>query len=324
MFGDSDGADRWIPQDDAWRRLAEAVEDVAVILLDPTGRVASWNRGAEKLKGYTAQEIIGRSFSTFYPEEAIAVGHPDRELVAAASIGRYTEEGWRVRKDGSRFWAEVVITTIYDDQGDVEGFGKLTRDLTAAKQAEEQRARAIALLETTASTDFLTGLPNRRSWDEFLHRELAGAARDGREVCVALIDIDRFKEFNDRHGHREGDRFLKRCAAVWRGALRPSDCLARYGGEEFLLCMPQCNLSGAAAVIDRVRSTTPPERTCSAGIAAWDGSESTDDLFKRADRALYDAKESGRNCAVVDPGPPPAEPAAVLPLPHDATARRFA
>jgi PAS domain S-box-containing protein len=159
-----EGLGAWVPTDDTWRRMAENVEEIAIILLDPVGRVASWNRGAEKLTGYTGAEIIGQPFTVFYPAEAVSVGHPERELEAAASIGRYIEEGWRVRKDGSRFWAEVVITAIYDAQGDVEGFGKLTRDLTLAKQAEDQRARAISLLETTAATDFLTGLPNRRSW----------------------------------------------------------------------------------------------------------------------------------------------------------------
>jgi PAS domain S-box-containing protein len=91
----------WVPGDDVWRRLSENVEHLAVILLDTKGRVVSWNRGAEKLNGYAAEEIIGRSFSVFYPVEATEVGHPQRELEAAAAIGRYAEEGWRVRKDGN-------------------------------------------------------------------------------------------------------------------------------------------------------------------------------------------------------------------------------
>jgi diguanylate cyclase (GGDEF)-like protein/PAS domain S-box-containing protein len=291
----------WTPGDDAWHRLADSVEDLAIILLDRTGRIVSWNRGAEKLKGYSADEIIGRSFSIFYPDEALEVGHPQRELEAAAAMGRYDEEGWRVRKDDTRFWAHVVITALHDDEGDIEGFGKITRDLTPVKQAEEQRARAFALLEATAATDSLTGLANRRAWDETLERELPRAARDGTPVCVVMLDLDHFKAYNDEHGHRQGDHFLRRCAVVWRGKLRPSDVLARYGGEEFALCLPRCRAAEAVALVDRLRSTTPNERTCSAGVAEWDGQESIDRLFGRADRALYDAKAGGRNRTALSP-----------------------
>jgi diguanylate cyclase (GGDEF)-like protein len=192
-----------------------------------------------------------------------------------------------------------VIIAIYDAQGEIEGFGKLTRDLTLPKQAEDQRARAISLLETTAATDFLTGLANRRSWDESLQRELGRASRDASKLCIAVVDVDRFKEFNDQFGHREGDRFLKRCAAVWRGVLRPADLLARYGGEEFVLCLPQCELEEGSGIIDRLREATPGERTCSAGVAAWDGTESSETLFGRADRALYVAKKHGRDRTVI-------------------------
>jgi diguanylate cyclase (GGDEF)-like protein len=118
-------------------------------------------------------------------------------------------------------------------------------------------------------------------------------------VWVAVIDIDRFKELNDELGHHQGDRFLKRCAVVWRATLRPADFLARYGGEEFVLCLPQCGAEEARGVIDRLRAVTPTERTCSAGLAVWDGTESIDSLFARADRGLYEAKERGRNGTVI-------------------------
>jgi diguanylate cyclase (GGDEF)-like protein/PAS domain S-box-containing protein len=296
---------QWVPGDDAWRRLAENIEDVAIILLDRTGHIVSWNRGAEKLKGYSAEEIIGRSFSIFYPEEAIEVGHPHRELEAAASIGHYSEEGWRVRKDGSRFWGQVVISAIYDANGEVEGFGKLTRDLTPVKQAEEQRARAFALLETTAATDSLTGLANRRAWDEVMDRELEQAERERTPLCIAVLDLDHFKVFNDEHGHRSGDQFLRRCSVVWRNLLRASDVLARYGGEEFALCLPACGRDEAMRVVDRIRRATPDGLTCSAGVAEWDGSEPPDRLFGRADQALYGAKQAGRDRTVLASGGSP-------------------
>lgn len=289
----------WLPGDDAWRRLANTVEDFAIIMLDRHGHIVSWNRGAEKLKGYANQEVLGKSFEIFYPEEAVSVGHPARELEAARSIGRYDEEGWRVRKDGTRFWAHVVITAIYDADGELEGFGKITRDLTPIKQAEEQRARAFALMEATAATDSLTGLANRRAWDDTMEREMSRAAREQVPLCIAVLDLDHFKAFNDEFGHRSGDHFLRRCAVVWRSMLRTSDVMARYGGEEFALCLPICASDDAVLIVDRLREATPDGRTCSAGVAQWDGQESIDSLFGRADTALYAAKDRGRQCTAL-------------------------
>ena len=115
----------------------DSVRDYAIFALDPDGYILSWNAGAERLKGYTPAEIIGRHFSTFYPPEDIAAGKPERELVDAVRDGRVEDEGWRVRKDGSRFWANVVITALRDVAGILVGFAKVTRDLTARHQAEE-------------------------------------------------------------------------------------------------------------------------------------------------------------------------------------------
>jgi PAS domain S-box-containing protein len=133
------------------RLLVESVRDYAIFALDPGGHILSWNEGAQRLKGYRAEEIIGRHFSTFYPAEDIAAGKPAWELEVATSTGRYEEEGWRLRKDGSRFWANVVITALRNDAGDLVGFAKVTRDLTERRAAEERRiadARRVAEAET--------------------------------------------------------------------------------------------------------------------------------------------------------------------------------
>jgi PAS domain S-box-containing protein len=106
------------------------VKDYAIFMLDPSGVVTTWNEGAERIKGYTAQEIIGKNFSEFYTPEAAEKGQPLQELNIAKEMGRYQEEGWRVRKDGSRFWADVVITAVRDEGGRLRGFGKVTRNLT--------------------------------------------------------------------------------------------------------------------------------------------------------------------------------------------------
>jgi PAS domain S-box-containing protein len=129
--------------EERFRLLVEGVRDYAIFMLDPQGRVATWNTGAMRLKGYAANEIIGLHFSRFYPEEAIERDWPAEELRRASAEGRLEDEGWRVRKDGTRFWANVVITALRDESGNLRGFAKVTRDLTRSKQAEENERRLI-------------------------------------------------------------------------------------------------------------------------------------------------------------------------------------
>jgi PAS domain S-box-containing protein len=123
--------------DELYRLLVEGVRDYAIFALDPTGHILTWNAGAHRLKGYEADEIIGKHFSVFYPRELVAEGFPEFELRTAANTGRFEDEGWRLRKDGSRFWANVVITALYNDRRELVGFGKVTRDLTERREAEE-------------------------------------------------------------------------------------------------------------------------------------------------------------------------------------------
>jgi PAS domain S-box-containing protein len=120
-----------------YQLVVEQARDYAMFMLDPAGRIISWNRGAERIKGYAAHEIIGRHFSTFYLRDAVERGWPDHELKLAAAEGRFEDEGWRVRKDGSRFWANVVITALRDENGRLLGFSKLTRDLSERKAQDE-------------------------------------------------------------------------------------------------------------------------------------------------------------------------------------------
>jgi PAS domain S-box-containing protein len=124
--------------------LVASVRDYAIFMLDPEGFIATWNLGAERIKGYEANEIIGNHFSIFYPPEDIAAGKPARELAEAAREGRFEDEGWRLRKDGSRFWANVIITALRDPSGELRGYGKVTRDLTARREAEETARRLAA------------------------------------------------------------------------------------------------------------------------------------------------------------------------------------
>jgi PAS domain S-box-containing protein len=135
LFAEKERAKR---QADQLRLLIQATTDYAIFMLDPEGRVATWNAGAERIKGYRAEEIIGQHFSHFYPPEAIDRGWPAEELRKAAAEGRFEDEGWRVRKDGSRFWANVVLTALRDPAGRLQGFSKITRDLTERRRREEE------------------------------------------------------------------------------------------------------------------------------------------------------------------------------------------
>ncbi|MBN3759737.1 sensor histidine kinase [Burkholderia sp. Ac-20365] len=133
------------PFEDRYFLLIEAVQDYAIFMLDPAGNVASWNSGAQRIKGYTHDEIVGRHFSTFYTPEDIAAGKPTRELEIAATEGRVEDEGWRVRRDGSRFWANVAISAVRDAGGRLLGFAKVTRDMTdRMRLAELERASEVA------------------------------------------------------------------------------------------------------------------------------------------------------------------------------------
>jgi len=198
--------------EERFRLLVEGVDDHAIFMLDPNGMVASWNVGAERINGYTADEIIGRHFSTFYPREVVESGWPDHELAVAVEQGRFVDEGWRVRKDGSRFWANVTITALRDEDSRLIGFAKLTRDLTERRRAEsvleeraerdemldaERTARISAQRATRIKDEFLAVLSHELrtplsaivGWTQILRRQPSGM--DPAQVQRAIEVIDR-------------------------------------------------------------------------------------------------------------------------------------
>jgi PAS domain S-box-containing protein len=165
--------DRLYHSEERFRLLVESVQDYALYMLDPAGRVASWNQGAERMTGYRSDEILGRHFSQFYAREDTDAGKPDAALETASTVGRFEDEGWRVRKDGSRFWAGVVITAIRDESGTLRGFGKVTRDLTertqTAQRLEESQARLEGFMNHSPSVMFIKSLEGRYQYvnDQF-------------------------------------------------------------------------------------------------------------------------------------------------------------
>ena len=173
----------------------------------------------------------------------------------------------------------------------------VTRMAQLLRQVEAQAGQLRALTRV----DELTGLPNRRAWSSELPRVIERARRDGVPLSVAMIDLDRFKRFNDEFGHPAGDRLLKSAALAWAAELRAVDSIARYGGEEFIVLLPSADAIEATAVLERLRGVTPAGQTFSAGLATWDTHETSDQLISRADRALYEAKATGRDRIVIAP-----------------------
>jgi diguanylate cyclase (GGDEF)-like protein/PAS domain S-box-containing protein len=175
-------------------------------------------------------------------------------------------------------------------------------DVLAAEAAlAMQRSALLDRLAELSRTDELTGLPNRRAWEELLDREMRVARRTGLPLSVVMLDLDFFKAYNDQHGHQGGDRLLWLAGHLWRENLRDTDVLARWGGEEFGLLLPACDAASAHQLLERLHELPLDGVTFSAGIAEWDGRSSDDDLIGQADAALYAAKRAGRNRTLTAP-----------------------
>jgi len=181
----SDAAIAHVPVEERYRTLVDAIQDYAIFLLDPTGHIASWNAGAQRIKGYHADEILGQHFSVFYPAEAIAQNYPGEELKRAAALGRWEDEGWRIRKDGSRFWANVVITALRDEDGDLIGFAKVTRDLT-----ERERLKQLEYASELASRVEATREEEKKRIARELHDDLGQQLTALKMIITGLLADD--------------------------------------------------------------------------------------------------------------------------------------
>ena len=278
-----------------FRLLIESVVDYAIYMLDPDGIISSWNPGAQRIKGYSRDEILGQSFERFFTEEDRLAGAPRRALETAKRDGRAEAEGWRLRKDGSPFWASVVIDTIRDDQGRLLGFAKVTRDITERRRNEEHLYRL-------AHYDPLTALPNRL----VLSATLDNAVRSQNSVTVLMLDLDGFKEINDTLGHAAGDEVLKAAAQCIKACVGDRGVVGRLGGDEFAVVIAGlADPIGANALCeDLIEAFRTPigweDRESflglSIGIAMGPRhGTSAPELLASADFALYRAKAEGRH-----------------------------
>lgn len=240
--------------------------------------------------GYELEELRAAPFLEFvHPDDRGRTEVESAALFEGVQTLRF-ENRYRA-KDGSWHWIQWS-SQLSPDESLIYA---RAADVTELKRIEAEREELLDKVQDMATHDSLTGLPNRRALEEMLPRQLAGARRSGSPLCVAIIDIDHFKVYNDTHGHLEGDEMLRACARAWDSALRGEDTIVRFGGEEFLVVLPRTHPDQACEVVERLRERTPMGQTCSAGLATWDFNESIDDLLGRADKALYMAKAGGRD-----------------------------
>jgi diguanylate cyclase (GGDEF)-like protein/PAS domain S-box-containing protein len=258
--------------------------------MDKHGRCIEVNGAWERNLGFRPPEIRGKRLLDFTHRD----DHEKATMEALKVFGGGVSDGLETRvkaKDGTWHWLRT--SSVFEPEEELV-YARST-DVTERKAIAQEREDLIAEVQGMARSDALTGLPNRRMLDDQLPREMARALRTELPLCLALIDIDHFKAYNDTHGHLAGDSVLRDCAAAWDGELRGMDTLLRFGGEEFLVVLPDCDLLDASEIVERLRGATPDEQTCSAGLARWQPGESVDDLVGRADKALYEAKENGRD-----------------------------
>ncbi len=297
-----------------YRLLAENSGDM-IWTTDLDGVLTYVSPAVERLLGYSAEEYMAVDINASATPSSLRRGNEiTRTIIDEARKGRKIRglhaELEQFRKDGSIVWTDVSFGGLYDASGLLIGISGVSRDMTERKKAEEAVSRYHRFLENLSVTDGLTGIANRRHFDETLDREWRRARRNGKPIALIMMDVDFFKGYNDRYGHLAGDDCLRGVAQTMAELVRrPVDLLARYGGEEFVCILPETDLNGAlwfarqiSAKIDAIHipsdcSEVSDHVTLSMGVTAMipDQDGKSADLVGLADRLLYEAKQNGRN-----------------------------
>ena len=282
------------------RAFFDGTPDSAIYTLDRDGQIDAWNQSAQRVEGYLPSEAVGLPFGFDYPADEKTAAAVALRLTMATKTGWHEDEGWRVRRDGSRFWANTIVSALQDDgTSEISGYSVITRDITERKKAEDS-------LRSMAVTDFLTGAFNRRYFLEQAEQEAAVALATDSPLAFLILDADQFKRINDTFGHPVGDAVLKEVTATCQRCLRPIDLLARYGGEEFVIMLRQTPLPTTMTMAESLRQALSQvtvrsgsdvvKFTVSLSVAQFHGS--VQQSLQQADDALYAAKQRGRNCVV--------------------------
>lgn len=275
-----------------------------IITIDSKGVIQTFNPASEKIFGYSSQEILGKNISQLMPEPDSSQhdGYLEKYLkTGITNIIGFSREVVGLKKNGESFPLEININEMtWQEKSEFVG---IVRDITQRRELEEKLKRLSVL-------DGLTGIGNRRLFDETLDKEWKRAMRDQLPLSLILLDIDFFKLYNDSYGHQGGDTCLKQVAtALAQCSQRPADLVARYGGEEFAVILPETNLEGASNLAEAIRSsienlkiehnknTASSYVTVSSGVSVMTPNRGAlcEQLISNADKALYQAKENGRN-----------------------------
>ena len=276
-----------------YQMLLQAISDLGEgLLITERGRMVYANPAYLRLSGYSEDELraLPSLIDLAPPEHRAALHEGLRQRLGG--IPRESQyEGQMVRKDGVVIDVETAMRPL-----SAEGPSRLiavVRDITERKRVDAELRVSEQRAHAAARQDALTGIPNRRAWEEELPRALARSRRDGSSLTVAMLDLDNFKAYNDDWGHARGDELLREVSARWTDPLREVDTLARYGGDEFAVLLPGSTVDEARNVIERLRDASTGLIVFSAGLAGWDGVESAESLMARADAALYNSKRTG-------------------------------
>ena len=312
------------------KKLSVAIEQSpsSIVITDKDGRIEYVNPKFKELTGYTLEEALGQNPRILKTGRTTKAEY--QTLWEAILSGcEWKGEFYNKKKNGEHFWEQATIAPVKDSAGEIVSFIAVKEDITARKKAEEEIARYQRFLENLSMTDGLTGIANRRRFDEFLEREWRRAMRASSPISLVLMDIDFFKGYNDHYGHLAGDDCLRRVAqGLTTVVRRPTDLVARYGGEEFGCLLPDTEIGGALWIARQIMSAVEnlniPHAvssvagyvTLSIGVATLvpNGGQGSHELISEADTLLYRAKQGGRNRIEATAGSPGQDVQEATPL----------